>query len=366
MAKPHVLTLLLAASVLLVTNMTKAAELDATISKGIEFLTTKGQADDGSFSKASGTGVTSLAGYAMLRNGVPRDNPAVAKAIEWVLSHRQVDGGIYVTGSTHRNYETSLAVLMLAEANQNGDYDDVLARADSFLKGMQWGVGENEVDVSDTAYGGGGYGRHERPDLSNTGFLIDALVAAGNDENSEAIKRALVFVSRTQNLETEHNQTKFASLNPDGGFYYTPAAGGNSQAGNTANGGLRSYGSMTYVGLKSMIFAGVGPDDKRVQAAKSWISKNYRLDQNPGMGASGQYYYYHLFAKALDVAGLDSITEPDGTEHDWRSELAAELAKRQRPDGSWINTDSERWLEGDANLVTAYALLALDYCKPSK
>ena len=30
---------------------------------------------------------------------------------------------------------------------------------------------------------------------------------------------------------------------------------------------LRSYGSMTYAGLKSMIFAGVGPDDPRVKAA---------------------------------------------------------------------------------------------------
>ena len=55
---------------------------------------------------------------------------------------------------------------------------------------------------------------------------MDALKAVGNDENSEAVKRALIFVSRCQNLETEHNTTPFAAKNPDGGFYYTPAAGG--------------------------------------------------------------------------------------------------------------------------------------------
>ena len=47
------------------------------------------------------------------------------------------------------------------------------------------------------------------------------------------MQRALVFVSRCQNLETVHNKFKFAALNPDGGFYYTIAAGGSSQAGLT-------------------------------------------------------------------------------------------------------------------------------------
>ena len=42
----------------------------------------------------------------------------------------------------------------------------------------------------------------------------------------------------------------------------------------------------------------------------------------------------------------------------------AELAKRQRPDGSWVNTDP-RWLEGEPSLVTGYGLLALSYCKPA-
>ena len=37
----------------------------------------------------------------------------------------------------------------------------------------------------------------------------------------------------------------------------------------------------------------------------------------------------------------------------------------QQPDGSWINTNS-RWMEGDPNLVTGYALLSLSYCRPEK
>ena len=112
------------------------------------------------------------------------------------------------------------------------------------------------------------------------------------------MQKALIFVSRCQNLESEHNTLPWAAKNPDGGFYYTAAAGGESPAGKTPNGGLRSYGSMTYAGLKSMIYAGVGRDDPRVKAATKWIEQHYDLSNNPGMGPSGLYYYYQTFAKA--------------------------------------------------------------------
>jgi squalene-hopene/tetraprenyl-beta-curcumene cyclase len=122
---------------------------------------------------------------------------------------------------------------------------------------------------------------------------------------------------------------------------------------------------MTYAGLKSMIFAGVGPDDPRVKAAFDWAQKHYSLAENPGMGEAGLYYYYHTFAKALDALGADQIKDATGAEHDWRSELLGELAKRQRPDGAWVNSTT-RWMEGDPNLVTGYALLTLSYLKPGK
>ena len=49
---------------------------------------------------------------------------------------------------------------------------------------------------------------------------------AGDGPNDPAVKKALVFVSRCQNLEGPDNTTGFAAKNPDGGFYYTrlPAA----------------------------------------------------------------------------------------------------------------------------------------------
>ncbi len=340
---------------------TDADTYEQTVSKAIDFLITKGQAEDGSYSSYAGTGITSLVTTALLRHGRTVHDPVVAKSLKYIESSVQPDGGIYRPDMLYRNYETCLAILCLKEANSDGRYDKLIRRADAFVKGLQWDE-EEGADPSDFAYGGGGYGKHKRPDLSNTSFFVDALRAAGNDADSEAVQRALVFISRCQNLETEHNTTPFATKSPDGGFYYTCAAGGSSQAGETANGGLRSYGSMTYAGLKSMIYAGVGPDDPRVKAAYQWVKKHYDLKTNPGMNNAGLYYYYHTFAKALAAVGQKTFVDAEGVTHDWRAELIAELASRQQSNGSWGN-ENDRWLEGDPNLVTGYALLALSYCR---
>jgi squalene-hopene/tetraprenyl-beta-curcumene cyclase len=253
-------------------------------------------------------------------------------------------------------------LLAFDAANADGRYTDTIIRAAGFLKGLQWDDGEG-VDQSDAKFGGAGYGSHARPDLSNTQFFLDALLAAGVSRDDPAVKRALVFVSRCQNLESEHNTTPFAAKVGDGGFYYTPAAGGTSQAGPTPNGGLRSYASMTYAGLKSMIHAGLTPDDPRVKAATTWIRQFYTLDENPGLGAQGLFYYYHTFAKALDAMGVDQFEDGGGANHDWRKELAEHLASIQKENGSWVNA-ADRWYEGDPNLVTSYTLLALSYCHP--
>lgn len=341
----------------------KTIDVDQAINRGIEFLRSRGQTDTGAFSPETGAAVTALCVRALLEHRPEaKSDPVVVKALKFLDSKIQGDGGIYADGSRYRNYETSVAVGALLKANQDGQYDSALKRAEAFLKQIQWDEGEG-IESSDTAYGGAGYGKHERPDLSNTTFLIDALRELGNKSDDEAIQKALKFVVRTQNLKGEGNDTKHADAIDDGGFYYTPAAGGQSQAGDDGSGGLRSYGSMTYAGLKSMIYAGLSADDPRVQAAMAFIRKNYSLKDNPGMGKAGLFYYYHTFAKALDAANVEIIDDADGTPHSWRKELTQQILQMQQSDGSWVNGENDRWMEGDRQLVTAYALLALAFCR---
>jgi squalene-hopene/tetraprenyl-beta-curcumene cyclase len=244
-------------------------------------------------------------------------------------------------------------------------------RAVEYLRKTQWVEGykgpkdEEAADKSHTFYGGFGYGRHSRPDMSNSAFAIQALHDAGLKPGDKAYEAALVFISRTQNL-SETNDRPWAGN--DGGFVYTPANDGESFAGEyTGPDGkrmLRSYGSMTYAGLKSMIHAGLTKDDPRVKAAADWIRGNFTFDENPGMRAAGAdqadhglYYYYQTAAKALNAYDEPVITDDKGAKHDWRIELLDKLASLQKEDGSW--SGDKRWMEDNPVIVTSYVVMAL-------
>lgn len=340
-----------------------ATQLNAIVDRGLKFLAEQGQAADGTFSSSVGPGVTALVVTAALRHDRPLDDPLVAKGLAALEKFVRPDGGIYGSGRL-KNYETCVGILCFAAANKNGQYDKVLAAAKEFVSGLQVGATDGTGPDANW-YGGAGYGGGGSPDLSNTAYFVEALHALEAPPTDPALQRALRFLSRSQNLQSEHNQLPWAEKHNDGGFtYFVPSEKELESADKQEEivAGMRSNGSMTYSGLKSMIYAGLTPDDPRVKAAVEWIGKNYALDSNPGLGDAGLYYYYHTFATALAATGLDTIADSQGQTHDWRAELVAALAERQNPDGSWTNAN-QRWFENDANLATSFALLALSYCR---
>lgn len=318
--------------------------------------------------------LTALAVKAVLQD--PRydaASPEVRGALDVILSYQQADGGIYDPRQGKSNYTTAVAVMVLVAAD-DPSLSPALGRAVMYLRGLQIVPGSQSPDGdviggSHPFEGGVGYGEHGRPDLSNMGFWMQAMHDAGVPGDDPAMQRALAFVARTQN-RSESNASAWAAAGAnDGGFVYAPAVRddltvGESQAGSGPGGrGLRSYGSMTYVGFKSLLYADLSRDDARVRAALDWIRLYWRLDSNPNMpydrSLQGLYYYYHAMAKALRAWGEGSITATDGAVHVWRHELIGALAERVAPDGSWVN-DADRWFESDPNLVTAYAVLALE------
>jgi squalene-hopene/tetraprenyl-beta-curcumene cyclase len=294
--------------------------------------------------------------------------PFVKKGYDKLFSYQLDSGGIYQ--DLLANYNTAIAVSAIAAANEPA-YQARMDKAVAFLKQLQWTEetkgpkGETVADKSNTWYGGWGYGRHGRPDLSNAQVAVEALHDAGLKPDDKAYQAALVFLSRTQNNSETNDQPWTGD---DGGFVYTPARNGESMAGEftTPDGrrGLRSYGSMTYAGLKSMIYAGLSKDDPRVKAAVDWITKHWTLDENPAMREAGDefarqglYYYFYTFAHALDAYDEPVITDASGKAHDWRLELIDKLAALQKPDGSFVG--EKRWMEDNPVLTTAYVVLAL-------
>lgn len=312
-----------------------------------------------------------VATTAMILRALAQHDPAAietepfARGLAFIRASRRDDGAF--EGGALTNYVTSIVVSALSAIDGDRFADDI-ADAKSWLVTAQWDVGEG-LDARQDWYGGAGYGGHGRPDLSNTQMMLEALYDAGVSPDEPAVQRALAFVSRAQNLRTTNN-AKWAGT--DGGFVYTPANGGESMASEAAGEGrrgetmpegappaLRSYGSMTYAGFKSLLYAGLAPDDIRVRAAYDWIRRHWTFDENPGMGQQGLYYYYHAMSRALRVAQQRRVTDIGGVERDWRAELVRALLERQRDDGAWRN-DADRWLENHEPLATAYAMLAIE------
>jgi squalene-hopene/tetraprenyl-beta-curcumene cyclase len=342
---------------------------DGMLSRAIAYLKTT-QEQNGGWSTSKSPGVTGVVLTGLLRSGkVTPQDPIAERALKYIESLVNQKAG-HIAGKDPRvqlqNYVTSVNVMALSAANRADKYAAVIGDAVKFLKQLQWDEGEGKRP-SDDFFGGAGYDSKSRPDLSNTQFFLDALTAAGVPKDDPALKNALIFVSRCQNLKGETNDQPWAGKINDGSFIYTPASGGVTKVVDQPlpDGSLPGYGSMTYAGIKSMIYCGVDRNDERVRKAFDWIQKHYTVDANPGMPGAradwGLFYYYHTMAKTLDVLGLDEVVDAQGKHHNWRADLIAALAKRQRPDGSWVNEN--HWMEADPNLVTGYALMALSYCK---
>ena len=96
------------------------------IERGLRFLREHGQAEDGTFSIQAGPGLTALAITAALRNGLPVDDPMVAKGLKALEGFVKPDGGIYGNGRL-KNYETCVAIVCFQLANKDGRYKELLA-----------------------------------------------------------------------------------------------------------------------------------------------------------------------------------------------------------------------------------------------
>jgi squalene-hopene/tetraprenyl-beta-curcumene cyclase len=358
------------ASLALVVSSVRAEDAEKTkaaIKKGTDWLA-KQQNEDGTFGKSKGAAMPGMVGLVVkamasspekLRDG----NPVVDKAVANMLGKQQADGSICIPDIGLENYNTSIAVIALC-ALENPKYKDVVEKAKKYMLTNQL-IEEKgfKKDEHTDAYGGFGYGGSKRTDVSNTGFALEALKAAGLEENSPAWKNAVLFLKRCQDNEETNDAAKMKGGDSSGGFVYLP---GDSEFGEyTSKKGKKlpkPYGNMTYQAVKGLILAGVKKDDPALQAAFKWIKSNFSVKDNPGgVGTQGYFYYVMSFSKAMTANGEKEIETADGKKVNWAKELAAHLISLQKEDGSFVNPD-KRWMEDDPTLTTAYAVDALNLC----
>ncbi|MGO8696479.1 MAG: prenyltransferase/squalene oxidase repeat-containing protein [Limisphaerales bacterium] len=353
------------ASAPLAGNLSLRLEVRHALDKGRAWLETR-QNTNGSWASPDYPALTALVLTALTGPAPQRPaSPNMDKGYAYLLSCVQPDGGIYK--KELQSYNTSVVLTALTLRHRPQDRA-VIQNARRYLIGLQ--VGDVPPGDTNGVFSGGiGYGTEKRPDLSNTMLALEALYhskplledAPGVKAPDLNWKAAIRFVQNCQNLPG-YNTQPWASDDAQnrGGFIYLP---GRSNAGQTnlSSGriALRSYGTISYAGLLSYIYADLKFDDPRVIAAMDWLRGNYTVEENPGMGPQGLYYYYVLMAKALTMAGVDILDTKDGRKINWREDLALKLINLQHGDGSWVN-DNGRWWEKDPVLDTAYTVTAME------
>lgn len=342
-------------------------EARAAMARGAAWLAAQ-QQPAGFWAVEDSPALTGLAMWALQKTDPAANEAAINRAMVFILTSVQEDGSIWRQPALARkggglaNYNTAICMSALHALNRP-ELVSVVQKARTYLAKMQY--------LDPSVYRGGmGYDADQgRPytDLSNSYMAYEAmrltqdvedLRAAGEPKADLDWQAAQEFLAQVQNLKSVNtNYWISESVDDEGGFAYSPGAGA-SVTNADGKVTLRSYGSMTYAGLLALIYADVDAQDARVLAAKDWASRHWSLDENPGMGAEGLYYFFNVLTKTLAAAGEATLTLPDGRTVAWREEVARKLIALQKPDGFWVN-ENNRWWEADPNLVTAYTLLAL-------
>ena len=362
-----------AGSAELIASQTTAGKVDislqneakAAIQRGLKWLASH-QKENGAWSNEDFPALTALPLWAFSWGEHPDKDKITSNAVAFILGSVQADGGIYrnveAKGGGLANYNTAICMTGL-HATGKPELGAVVRKAREFVAAGQ--------HTGDDVYNGGmGYDKatgRQYADLSDTVIAVEAMrfTQSAEDNRPAGEKRAdLKWQGVTQFLGHVQNDASTGPSNA-GGFAYRPEE---SKAGTTTNADgtvvFRSYGSMTYAGLLTLIYADVDRKDPRVRSAFEWTVRHWTLNENPGMGQEGLYYFYNVLTKALSAYGQDMITREDGTKLDWRTEVVRKLINLQKIDpatgeGYWIN-DAGRWWEADPVLTTSYVLIALE------
>ncbi len=334
------------------------------VERGLNWLA-RLQDSGGSWSDRSYPALTGLPLWAFAQSRHPRRDACVSNAVQYLLGCVQKDGGIYkstlLTGGL-TTYNTAVCMVAL-HAVKDPALTPIILRARTFIAGSQ-------IQSGDDTDGGFGYSRTTRfvhADIQNTMMAIQAMKLTADAEDSRRKgekpaqldwKKTIAFIERLQNSTA-------AGEDNAGGITY--ASGGSifgTDKGKDGTVVLRSSGTMTYAGLLSLIYADLSRDDTRVRSAFDWATRHWTLEENPGVGPSGLYFYYNVMSRALSAYGVDTVPVKDRGAVNWRSEYVGKVAACQqrgdKPDeGFWVNKTSGRFWEGNPVLVTSYSILGL-------
>jgi hypothetical protein len=245
-------------------------------------------------------GRTALCTFALLHAGYLEDHPSVRKALRFLNLH---DPQYFTELEPHSTYEAGCLLLLMNALGK--EYGEQIHRL------CDWLVGH-----FDKGPGLWGYPEGWTRDLSNTQYAAFGLKVGELHGYKVPPRLWKALIRGVLSLQA-----------PGGGFRY--------------RGGTLYSGSMTHAGLLILLFATQGlhmkvlPGDLReaMRRGHDWAEKNYSVKARPmGKGYGKAHYYYYMYGleRYAQFFGFKTIAG-----HDWYTEGAEELLRRQEDNGGW-------------------------------
>lgn len=296
--------------------------IGAALDRGTRYLMRTQQRDGswGAHAQRYGCGQTALSVYALLKGGVPRTHPSVARGIAYIEANPPSE-----------TYSIGCALMAL------GAYGDERLRPlmeDLVAELEQW---QNAPNTNTRRLGMWGYPTGQA-DLSNSQYAALGLRAAeladvevAKQTWLELLQGVLLYQEAPRAVEVVGVTAKGEPSDWEGaiaGFRYHSGQGPIS-------------GSMTTAGVSTLAICEWALGDalpkrlrERVERARNlglaWLANHYSVTANPGRASAHVYYYLYGLERVGGVLGIDTIGA-----HDWYWEGSEALIGRQSKGGEW-------------------------------
>jgi len=343
-------------------------DINAAIDRGVQHLRSL-QKEDGTYEPHGNRvfGSTALVVLTLAACDVPREDPAVAKALAWLFGQE-----------AGNNYDRSVALMAVDRAYTPPEEiaaarrrerveprralpDDQRAwclRAAAALEAAAPARGSWDYKEGST-----GARVIRRPDSSNTqvavlglraatklGYEVDEQTWLGVVRHFKLLRERKARPATVDLVYEGEVEPRTEKVHAAAGFRYRVDH-------------AEPWASMTCAGIASLAIVRdelehaksarlatlQGEFDEMILGGWAWLDRNWGMDRNPGH-PNGSWYYYYLYS--VERAGiLTGIKRVGGK--DWYLEGAAQLLARQKESGAWDEPG-----KGDTS-ETCFALLFL-------
>jgi transglutaminase-like putative cysteine protease/uncharacterized membrane protein len=296
-------------------------KMEKAVSTGIQWLKDN-QGWSGFWRNSGGTpsvGITALACWAMLENGVPLSDPSLKMGLQFIMDCVRNDG--LITHDSPLLYDSALALIALSEAGP--EYREQVKITLETLVNAQVDEDKSDIfrkiDPNYWYYGGWRYWWYSTDaDMSVMGWVLMALAAAGLSLDDPTWEKSQVLMRKWQNKDT-------------GGYGYM--------------GSGNSY-TMTPSGLLGLMLSGLNSTDENVAAGLGWLfdhEKEYYSEK------LFEYKYYGMLyaTRCYHAAQVGS---------DFYDKVTQLLLDTQNLDGSWLGKRNEH-----TEMATAESLIILAF-----